>query len=206
MTPVLVPGLKDIVQLAAGANHILALDKSGNVSAWGSGEQSQLGRRIVERMKYSSLVPSPMGLPKKQIVKVAAGSYHSFAIDKKGAVWSWGLNNFGETGHRAGAGDADASILKPAVIKSLREYAVKEIAGGEHHSVALCEDGRVLTWGRVDGSQVGVEMAVLNEDNAIYDDNDKPRILMVPTANTRTCLIIRPFPIFIQACLFANHE
>ncbi|KAK7428324.1 hypothetical protein QQZ08_005221 [Neonectria magnoliae] len=180
-TPALLPSLKNIKSLAAGSNHVLALDHKGNVAAWGCGQQNQLARRIIERNKLSSLVPQGVGLPRGKIVKVACGSYHSFAIDKTGQVWGWGLNNFGEIGVESNAGEDDAVILRPAKITALEDYDITDIDGGEHHSLACSGKGDLLTWGRVDGYQVGFEFDKLTEDIAIYDERGNARILFTPT-------------------------
>ena len=180
-TPMLLPSLKAITALAAGSNHILALDNKGNVSAWGCGQQNQLGRRIIERNKLSSLIPQGVGLPRGKVVKVACGAYHSFAIDKDGKVWGWGLNNFGEVGVEGNAGEDDAVILRPAKITYLDDHTICDIDGGGHHSVACNEKGQLITWGRVDGSQVGIDPSTLTEENAIFDERKTPRILFVPT-------------------------
>ncbi|KAM5346224.1 hypothetical protein ACJ41O_009229 [Fusarium nematophilum] len=180
-TPVLVPALKNIKSLAAGSNHILALDHKGNVVAWGCGQQNQLGRRIIERNKMSSLTPQGVGLPRGKIVKIACGSYHSFAIDKNGLAYGWGLNNFGEIGVESNAGEDDAVILRPAKLTYLEDSKVTDIDGGEHHSLACTDKGELFTWGRVDGYQVGFEFDDLSEDNAIYDERGNARILFKPT-------------------------
>ncbi|KAL0934050.1 GDP/GTP exchange factor [Colletotrichum truncatum] len=181
MTPVFLPTLKNITALAAGSNHILALDNKGLVQAWGCGQQNQLGRRIIERNKLSSLVPQSMGLPKNRVNRIACGSYHSFAMDKDGVVWAWGLNNFAETGIASGAGEDDAVILRPTIVESLKDYKVKQIAGGEHHSLACTEDGKLLTWGRLDGHQVGIPVEELDAESVIKDESQNPRILSKPT-------------------------
>ncbi|KAF7543078.1 hypothetical protein G7Z17_g11034 [Cylindrodendrum hubeiense] len=180
-TPAILPSLKGIKSLAAGSNHVLALDSKGNVAAWGCGQQNQLARRIIERNKLSSLVPQGVGLPRGKIVKIACGSYHSFAIDKTGQVWGWGLNNFGEIGVESNAGEDDAVILRPAKITFLEDYTITDIDGGEHHSLACSDGGDLITWGRVDGYQVGFEFDKLTEDNAIYDERGNARILFKPT-------------------------
>ncbi|OBS23247.1 hypothetical protein FPOA_03800 [Fusarium poae] len=180
-TPVLIKDLKNIKALSAGSNHILALDHKGNVVAWGCGQQNQLGRRIIERNKMSSLIPQGVGLPRGKIAKIACGSYHSFAIDKEGVVYGWGLNNFGEIGVESNAGEDDAVILRPAKLTYLDDYNITEIDGGEHHSLACSDRGDLLTWGRVDGYQVGFEFDKLSEENAIYDERGNARILFKPT-------------------------
>lgn len=188
--PMLLPDLKKITSITAGANHALALDSNGAVFAWGSGQQNQLGRRVVERTKIEGLRPRQFGLPngpKKGIVAIETGSYHSFAISKTGDVYSWGLNNFGETGIPDNAGQDDAVILKPQVIEALKGKNVTSIKGGGHHSLAATEDGDCLIWGRIDGNQIGIsieEIAQMDEDVVMKDGKGDPRILKVPTKVT----------------------
>lgn len=182
--PILLPGLKSIKQIAAGSNHVLALDHKGKVHAWGCGQQNQLGRKVFERDMKSSLKPNGIGnLPVRgaKPVKVACGSYHSFVIDQEGRVFAWGLNNYAELGIEDNAGEDDAAELKPRLVESLADYKIADIAGGEHHSLACTDDGKLLAWGRIDGHQVGLPEDVFNKENAIFDERDKPRILKEPT-------------------------
>ena len=185
--PMLLPDLKNITAVTAGANHALALNKNGAVFAWGSGQQNQLGRRVVERTKIEGLKPREFGLPKgpkNGIASIETGSYHSFAISKNGDVYSWGLNNFGETGVADNAGQDDAVILKPQVVTALRGKNVISIKGGGHHSVAATENGDCLIWGRIDGHQIGIapeEIAKMSEDVVMKDEKSDPRIMLVPT-------------------------
>ncbi|MCJ1363089.1 hypothetical protein MMC16_002195 [Acarospora aff. strigata] len=181
-TPMHLPTLKKITHLVCGGNHVLALDQKGNVLAWGSGQQNQLGRRVIERTRMNGLVPREFGLPRGKITYIEAGAYHSFAIDKAGRVWSWGLNNYGETGIAEGAGEDDAVVLKPTLVPSLADKHVVGLKGGVHHSVAVTADGACLAWGRVDGYQMGIPLDALNADpNIVLDERDHARILKVPT-------------------------
>ncbi|KAI1472215.1 RCC1/BLIP-II [Daldinia caldariorum] len=185
-TPVLIPGLKNITKLACGANHVLALDLSGKVFTWGSGGQFQLGRKPVSRLSGPSagLNPQPCGKFTKRhhAVDVSAGSYHSFYVDNEDQIWAWGLNNYSQTGLREHTGEDEAMILHPKLVESLQDHKVTQIEGGLHHSVACTSEGKLLTWGRVDGHQIGQPSNVYNDDNTIFDDEKKPRILLQPTA------------------------
>lgn len=174
--------LKKIKHISCGANHVLALDASGSVFAWGSGQQNQLGRRVVERTKVQGLVPREFGLPRKQVKYIECGDYHSFAIDTKDRVWTWGLNNYGETGIAENAGEDDAVILKPEVVEALSGREVSCIKGGGHHSIAVTGAGECLVWGRLDGSQCGIDVATLPDESTVKDERGKPRILKTPTA------------------------
>lgn len=101
--PILVPTLQNIVKLAAGENHVIALRSDGAVLAWGSGERNQLGHRILERRKLDALLPRGLGF-RKGIVDIGVGMNHSFVIRQDGKVYSWGVNNSAQTGISSGAG------------------------------------------------------------------------------------------------------
>ncbi|KAJ5175494.1 Protein pim1 [Penicillium canariense] len=179
-TPLLIPSLKKIKQLACGANHVLALNDKGSVFSWGSGQQNQLGRRIVERNKLHGLQPREFGL-RKNIVHIGSGSYHSFAVHASGKVFAWGLNSFGATGIRDNAGDDEAAISHPVEVDSLSGRNITQLCGGSHHSIARTADGQCLVWGRVDGYQTGLKVDSLPEDSIIKDERGRPRILIEPT-------------------------
>ncbi|TVY80401.1 Protein pim1 [Lachnellula suecica] len=186
-TPVLIPELKKIKILAAGGNHILALDDSGNTFTWGCGEQNQLGRRIVDRHRAAALVPSRFQFPKvknaskSKIKNIACGAFHSFAIDEKDHVFAWGLNNFGQTGIFDGAGEANAIIETPELVESLAKYKITDIKGGNHHSVACTDNHKLLVWGRCDDSQPGIPLDELPKESLILNGQDAPSILAEPT-------------------------
>lgn len=183
--PVLLPDSRKIVDIAAGNNHVMTLDNKGKVETWGAPEMNQLGRRVVQRdMKASALRPGGLSFKRGiKIVKIACGSYHSFAIDDLGRLYAWGLNNYGELGLDEDVGQDAAAVLEPTLVESLADYSIAEIAGGEHHSVACSEDGKLLVWGRIDGKQTGLTADKFNQDNTVYDDHGQPRILTVPTVH-----------------------
>jgi regulator of chromosome condensation len=180
--PTLIPGLKKVTKLAAGANHVLALCSNGAVFAWGAGEQHQLGRRIIQRSRLNGLVPREFGLP-KAMIDIAAGDTHSFAIHKNGKVYTWGLNNYGQTDVATGAGGDEAVILHPTIVTALQDKGkVIGIDGGQFHSIAVTDDHQCLTWGRVDGFQVGIKLDALPAAHLIRDMRGNPKILTMPTA------------------------
>ena len=129
----------------------------------------------------NGLVPREFGLA-KGVHSIECGAYHSFAIDKQNRVYGWGLNNYGETGIFEGAGEQNAVIIKPALVEALAGKTVTCIKGGSHHSLAVTAAGECLVWGRVDGSQMGLDLAAIPADDLIKDDGGKPRILQKPTA------------------------
>lgn len=185
LRPKLIKGLSKITQLAAGANHVLALQNNGAVYCWGSGQQNQLGRRILERRATNSLVPMAIGTLKK-IDYVGTGAYNSFAVKQNGDVYSWGLNNFGQTGipkeFDESGNTKGNDVHMPIVVKSLQgKGKVTCIQGGSHHTVAVTDKNELLVWGRIDGNQSGLKIQDLPEDDIVRDSAGHPRILVVPT-------------------------
>ncbi|PWW77216.1 hypothetical protein C7212DRAFT_277797 [Tuber magnatum] len=147
--PKLLDTPQDVVQVAAGTNHALALTKRGEVYTWGNGEHGELGRRIVPRARLTQL--NPTRVITEGVTSVAAGSYHSFAIDRDGKVWSWGLNQYAQCGI-----DDNDGIRFPTLVGSLTDYRIKQISAGEHHTAALTDGGQLLVWGRDDDGQLGL--------------------------------------------------
>lgn len=164
---------------------MLALDRDGKVFTWGSGGQSQLARKCVTRGggPKASLHPQVCGrfTKARHAVKIAAGAYTGFYIDNRGKVWSWGLNNYSQTGHSDHAGKTNAVIAVPTLVHAFQKLDITHIDGGGHHSLACSSDGQLFTFGRVDGHQVGLKEDAFTEENTIFDEAGKPRILKEPT-------------------------
>ncbi|KAF9093423.1 hypothetical protein BGX23_003348 [Mortierella sp. AD031] len=171
--PIKVAGLEDIIDIATGSDHVLALDNSGLIYSWGNGQQMQLGRRIVARRMLDGLTPESVGA--KHMTKVGAGSYHSFALDKNGKASAWGLNTYGQ----CGLDDAKVeNIPSVAPIKALKDEHIVDIQGGEHHSIALTKDGRLFGFGRSDSHQLGLGYTELP---GTEDDSSHKKAIRTPT-------------------------
>ncbi|QRV83856.1 RCC1/BLIP-II protein [Ceratobasidium sp. AG-Ba] len=157
------------VQVACGGDHCLALTATGSVYVWGTGEQFQLGRKILERHKKHGLFPEKLSL--RNIVSIGCGAYHSFAIDRNGIVYAWGLN----VKRQCGIPGAEDQILQPTPVPALHPdelghgARVVQATGGNHHSIFVTSDGRVYGCGTVTDSQLG-----LGEDHPAVTDPEDP--------------------------------
>ena len=164
-----------ITELATGANHVLARSLKQDVYSWGSGQHSELGRRISPRRRTEALVPKRVPLPKGNILSVFAGSSHNFALDRDGKVWSWGLNNFGQTG--LPANEADPYVTMPTVVEELGAYSFAHISCGLHHTIGCTWKEQVLAWGRCDDNQLGMDLDTLPDESKVLDSSGRPRIV-----------------------------
>ena len=137
-----VPGLPDVVQVAAGELHSLALDVDGTVWGWGANDLGQLG------VAGPADHPTPVRVPGlTNVASIAAGSKFSLAVRRDGTVWTWGDNSLGQLGRPSGASVAPSQVAGLAEITS--------VAGGSNFSMALDRDGRVWTFGGDGVGQLG---------------------------------------------------
>ena len=150
-------GLKAI-QVDAGGEHSLAVDKEGNVWAWGRNENGQLGNGTSSN--YSSAPvrvcdpEHPTDASKGLVaITVAGGGAHSLAIDGDGNTWAWGFNNLGQLGNNATSGSEGANPVPVRVrdpnnpddtSKSLKSV---QISAGFEHSIAIDSQGYTWSWG-----------------------------------------------------------
>jgi alpha-tubulin suppressor-like RCC1 family protein len=128
-TPVVVPGVSGVVEIAAGYGHLVARLADGTVMTWGENIRGQLG----DGTTTSNPTPRAVaGLT--DVATVAAGNRHSAAIKRDGTVWTWGYNNQGELGD-----GTRTNRSTPVQVPNLRAVDI-DIAGpgnGDAHAVAI---------------------------------------------------------------------
>lgn len=94
-TPTQINELTEIIQLAAGQDHVLALDMQGCIYTWGSNQYGQLG---VGQDVQNFTKPTLLDVFEDNVAQVYAGPTCSFAITKEGSLFSWGQNSYGQLG------------------------------------------------------------------------------------------------------------
>jgi alpha-tubulin suppressor-like RCC1 family protein len=150
-TPALVAGLPSLRAVAAGLNHVLALDTGGRVWAWGQNSFGQVGTGGT-----SAAVLAPYLVTTAPRAKaVAAGAGHSLVVAEEfafGKVWGWGQNNFGQVG----TGTASTSpVLQPTAVTGAFAGDVTAVVAGHYFSLVQMGDGQVKAWGQNTFGQLG---------------------------------------------------
>ena len=92
-TPVQASGLTDVIAIACGAYHAVALRDDATVWAWGSNEYGQLGDGTTTDRNTPVEVS---GLT--NVIAISCGNRHSIALKSDGTVWAWGRNNKSQLG------------------------------------------------------------------------------------------------------------
>lgn len=142
--PTQASNLTQVVGIAAGTLHGLALRADGTVFAWGNDGNGQLGdgNGGGGTSGHDSSIPTQVkGVAGsgflKDVTALAAGAAHSLALLTDGTLVSWGGNSAGQLGNGAGGnGNNAADSNVPVVVSNL--IGVLAINGGDSgHSLAI---------------------------------------------------------------------
>ena len=146
-------GLSNVIAIAAGYRHNLALQSDGTVYGWG--------------INYAGQATPPAGL--SNVVAISAGYFHSLALKLDGKVVAWGTNEFFLNNVPAGLSNVVAITHGMRHCLALQTNGlvvawgsnthgqinvpsdlttVVEIAAGMSFSLALKADGTIVSWGK----------------------------------------------------------
>jgi alpha-tubulin suppressor-like RCC1 family protein len=145
--PTEVPGVNEVVTVAAGSWHSFALSRDGTVMACGHNNAGQLGLGDAVRRDTFMVVA---GL--RDVVDIDAGASHSIAVTVEGGLYTWGRGR--AIGH---GGDHETQRLVPNKVTGggIDEAMVVQVAAGSSHSMALTTTGELYAWGTGECGQLG---------------------------------------------------
>lgn len=134
-------------QMAGGNWHTVALGSDGRAYSWGDNSDGQIGNGSSAQAISPAVAAMPTGI---RFVQVAAGDYHSLAIDSDANVWAWGLNQQGQLGNNSTTNSSrPVKVQLPAGVKAV------EVAGGWQNSAVVGSDGVIYAWGDNSEGQLG---------------------------------------------------
>jgi len=161
-------GLSNVVALASGVRHLVALRADGSVVSWGewawgmtnvpppltntaaiaAGDYHALGLTSAGKVfawgadfSGQANVPAPV----TNATVIGAGGFHSLALTAAGHVYAWGRNRYGQCDPPPGLSNN-----------------VVALTGGLEHSLALLRNGKVVAWGDNSAGQTNVPVAATN--------------------------------------------
>ena len=135
--------LSGVVAVSVGSYHFVAVKTDGTVWAWGQNTAKQLGDGTTTLQNYPIQVKTDASNYLTNVVAVESGYQHTVALTSDGKVFSWGLNDNGESGGATGY-----------AVEMIASNAVK-IAAGHRWSSALLSDGTIKSWGNNTDGQMG---------------------------------------------------
>ena len=84
------------------------------------------------------------------VIQVSCGSDFTLAVDNSGAVFSWGMGNYGNLGH----GDTN-DYDRPKLVHRLKSEVIRSAAAGAKHSVCVSQSGDIWSFGHGDNGRLG---------------------------------------------------
>ena len=144
-----------IKEVSCGSEHTLALTEEGELYSFGKAEDGVLGYDTVTEISHIPQKISFFTSNNIKIESISTGSIHNIALDTEGKVYSWGSNLLGELGFQMERKNVSPpSSSTPSQINCLPR--VEKVACGEGHSIAICEEGAVYSWGYGSCGQLGL--------------------------------------------------
>jgi alpha-tubulin suppressor-like RCC1 family protein len=159
-TFVAIPSGAAVTDIAAGANHSLAIS-AGRLWAFGDDHDGQLGTTpdtganpTPTVVRFPRLVPDR---PNEQpvVTQVAAGANDTFAVISNGALFAFGDNSDGQLGVSTGFGTND-----PTPTRVNLPDQVTQVAAGADYTLALTSTGQLYAFGDNEYGQLGIPTAV----------------------------------------------
>jgi len=142
--------LDNVISIAAGVGHCLAVQKDGTVLGWGENVVGQIGDGTTTD-RYLPVKVSGI----ENAVKVFTGWHFSYALCKDGSLWAWGYNVFGQLG--------DGTVYdrhQPVRVKSPDGKGffadAAEVSGGALHVFVITTDGTLWACGGNHFGQLGI--------------------------------------------------
>jgi len=137
--------LSEVVAIAAGPFHNLALKSDGTVWAWGENGYGQLGDGTTSEKDLPVQVRGEDGTGYlSNIIQIAAGgeeASHSLALRNDGKVWAWGNGIYGQLGN------GGTSSYTPVQVSGLGTVVVIAAGGQCGTSLFLENDGTIKACG-----------------------------------------------------------
>lgn len=173
-------GLNDVVDIAVGSWHTVALLGDGQVVAWGLGSRAN--------------VPAEL----ENAVAISAGWHHSLALDASGRVYAWGENYNGQCNVPSAVIDAVAisaggshsmALLRDGSVVAWGQNTYGQcnvpesvvnavsIAAGVTHSFAILRNGTVIGWGDPSDGRSNVPTSLVDPLKIVSGGSDNRALL-----------------------------
>jgi alpha-tubulin suppressor-like RCC1 family protein len=149
---------KNVLGIACGLEHTVAIVKPGKLWAWGHGGGGRLGTKMIQRntstanklediTQVHELAPAEVNSSSSAVfVSVACGDYHTLGLTSAGQIHSWGSSFYGQLGRSdTGKGSTKVDDIED-IIAINASYTT---------SAAVSSSGALYTWGSGECGKLG---------------------------------------------------
>ncbi|MCX8648719.1 chromosome condensation regulator RCC1, partial [Bifidobacterium sp. B4107] len=149
-------------QISAGRGNIAAVASDGNLYAWGSNGNGQLGDGTNTNRHEPVRVLKPEGAPAGFTwVQASAGYMFTLGLGSDGNIYSWGDNENATLGRDIGGKTINGipADPRPGKVDKPQDapagFTWKHVEAGSLHALALGSDGQLYGWGLNEHGYVG---------------------------------------------------
>lgn len=146
---------KKFKQVSAGlCGTVFAIDEYGISWGWGLNRHGAAG---IGNTEYSVSEPARMAINVK-FTQISANGNHAAAVDAEGHVWTWGIDEHGESGTMSRENKTGGIVLA-AYGSDFSKEKITKVSVGDKHVLALDSNGHVWGWGSNQEGQLVEEKA-----------------------------------------------
>lgn len=167
--------MHQVVEVACGSHHSLALTGTGEVFAWGQNNCGQVGLGSTTNQPTPRKVTS--GIGGRRCVAIACGQTSSMAVLDNGEVYGWGYNGNGQLG----LGN-NVNQTMPCKVTNLQGAVIDKVVCGYAHTMALSDEGILYSWGANSYGQLGTGNKA-NQVNPVRIASDIGRVVEVAASH-----------------------
>jgi len=138
---------RNVIAIASGASHSLALCSDGTLAAWGRDDFGQLGNGSEGANEIPRFVDRSGVLAGKTVSSIAAGTDHNLVLCSDGTLVAWGSNYGDQLGQPGYFYPGAATPIQVDQTGVLAGKTVVKIAAAGNYCLVLCSDGTLVTWG-----------------------------------------------------------
>jgi alpha-tubulin suppressor-like RCC1 family protein len=177
--------------VSAGGSHSAGITTTGALYAWGNNNFGQLG----DGTTVAKSSPVQIGSSSWTTVSAGGGNGHTAGITTTGALFTWGLNNFGQLG--------DGTTVGKSSPIQIGSSSWSMVSAGSSYTAGITTTGALFTWGYNGYAQLG-DGTLVNKSSPVYINYD-PRWTAISSGLSHTMATVY-VPSNNQNSLFANNQ
>ncbi|MFA7506709.1 MAG: hypothetical protein WCZ11_00575, partial [Bacilli bacterium] len=136
-----------IIKLALGDSHSVALSKSKRFFVWGSNARGQLGDATLIDKRVPTDITDLFVFDEDEVIsKISAGGWHTALLTSKNQLYIWGYNQYRQlaTGTKV---DSSSPINITNKFELFHDEKIIDVNLGGYNSSLITSYGRIFTWG-----------------------------------------------------------
>lgn len=161
----------NIIKLALGDSHSVALSKNNRLFVWGSNARGQLGDNSNTDRRFpidiTDIFPF---INDEKIIKISSGGWHTALLTSYNQLYIWGFNQYRQLATGTKVDSSGPINITDNFELGFNERIIDVNLGG-YNSSLITSEGRVLTWGDNEFGNLGGLFETMKQVSIDITDN-----------------------------------